>query len=70
MTAGKTVTGQYGSFTVLQQVNSSQISSEFLGIHTALCESWNTDSCGCGLKTGGVLGVVKVKSHLVRVKVI
>ena len=36
--ASKTVTGQYGSCTVLQQVNDqSDQQREFLGVHTALC---------------------------------
>jgi len=39
--ASKTVTGQYGSSTVLQQVN----------VHLDLQCKW-TDSCGCGPKTG------------------
>ena len=36
--ASKTVTGQYGSSTVLQQVNDQSYQQyKFLGVHTALC---------------------------------
>ena len=53
--ASKTVTGQYGSSTVLQQVNVQS------GCYTLLCVgSWNTDNWGCGPKTGGMLGGVKI----------
>ena len=61
--ATKTVTGQYWSSTVLQQVNvQSDQQWKFLGVHTALCGSWNTASWGYGPKTGGVLGAVKYHS--------
>ena len=59
-TASKTITGQYGSCTILQQVNvQSDQQCKFLGVHTALCGSWNNDSWGCGSKTGEVLEGVK-----------
>ena len=57
--ASKTITGQYGFSTVLQQVNvQSDHQCKFLGV---LCvESWSTDSWGCGPKTRGASGSVKI----------
>ena len=46
--ASKTVTGQYGSSTVLKQVtNHLDQQCKFLGVHTALCavvEHWQLNS--------------------------
>ena len=67
--ASKTVTGQYGSSTVLQQVN-DQLGQQckFLGVHTR-CFVWSSASLTVVgmVQNWGVLGVVRVCKLLLSV---
>ena len=55
----KTVTGQYGSATVLQQVHVQSDQQSFLVYTLLYVGSWSTDSWGRGPKIAGALGIVR-----------